>query len=58
MEKLAGFIQPKAPALAVHRLFPKINLSACRNCRGAGKRVINGVEWPCFNCAGSGTVTQ
>lgn len=57
MQKLAGFIRPTV-ATAAHQLYPKIDLSACVCCAGAGKRVVNGIEWWCFSCGGSGTKVQ
>lgn len=39
-------------------LHPLISLTSCRSCGGQGKRVINGVEWPCFSCKASGTKVQ
>lgn len=57
MQKLTEFIKPKA-APVVGGLHPKICLSACASCAGQGKRTVNGVEWWCFSCGGSGTKVQ
>lgn len=50
--RFAAYFAKQPPST---RIYPLINLSACPRCEGKGRRTVNGVDYWCMNCGGSGT---